>query len=63
MAYELVGKEWCQIQQDYRLSFIVDTEADIETMPDSIVGSNALVVDTGAIYMVNASGNWVPFGG
>ena len=63
MAYELVGKEWSPIQQEYRLSYIVDTEADINDIPKCCVGSHALVVDKGAILMVNASGNWVPFGG
>lgn len=42
--------------------YICDTEADIADLPKSCVGSTALVVESGRIYMVNASGEWKPFG-
>lgn len=47
--------------------FICDTEADVAKLqtehPNCGAGSTALVVETGNVYMVNASGNWVKFGG
>lgn len=63
MAYKLINKEWSPYLNDYKHDYIVDTESDIETMPKCSVGSSALVVETGAVYMVNASGAWVVFGG
>lgn len=63
MAIATVNKEWCAWQEDYRTSFIVDTEDDIAVLPKCCAGSSALVVATGNVYMVNASGEWSVFGG
>ena len=63
MAYKMVNKEWRCYLNDYQCDFVVDTEADISSLPECCVGSSALVVESGAIYMVNASGAWVMFGG
>lgn len=63
MAYKLVNKEWSPHLDEYTHEYIVDTESDIASLPDCAVGSSALVVETATVYMVNASGNWVPFGG
>ena len=32
--------------------------ADVASLPPCCTGSSALVVDTGEVYMVNASGVW-----
>lgn len=59
MAYKLIDHEWCAELDSYRQSFIVDTDADIANLPKCCPGSTALVADKGgAIYMVNASGEW-----
>ncbi len=63
MSYKLINKEWCPILDTYKSDFIVDTDADIANLPVCCTGSSALVVETGAVYMVNASGVWVVFGG
>ena len=63
MAYKLVDREYSHCACDYRCDFIVDTEADIASLPTCCTGSSALVVESGAIYMVNASGVWAAFGG
>lgn len=63
MAYKLVNKEWSPHLDEYTHEYIVDTESDIASLPKCAVGSSALVVETAAVYMVNASGDWVPFGG
>lgn len=63
MAYKMTNHDWCDCMQDYRKEFICDTEADVASLPDCCSQSSAIVVETGNVYIVNASGNWVPFGG
>ena len=63
MAYKLVGRSWNPSQQGFTDEYIADTEADVADLPECITGSTALVVESGAVYMVNASGVWAEFGG
>lgn len=63
MAIKMVQKEWVCCLNQYQCDYIVDTEADVANLPECSTGSSALVVESGAVYMVNASGNWVVFGG
>lgn len=46
-----------------RATFIIDTDTDLTSLPVSGVGSIAISVDSGNIYMVNASEEWKLFGG
>lgn len=43
--------------------FICDTDADFASLPKAHAGDTAVSAATGNVYVVNASGNWVPFGG
>lgn len=43
--------------------FVCDTEEDIVNLPACCIGSAALIISTGDIYVVNANGEWVKFGG
>ena len=61
MAIKLVGREYCAHLDDYRHEYICDADVDFMDLPKSCVGSTALST-SGAIRMVNASGEWVPFG-
>lgn len=63
MAIKLINREWCACQADYKRDYIVDTQADVASLPVCCTGSSALVVESGAVYIVNASGAWVVFGG
>lgn len=63
MAIKLVDQEWSPHLDAYIKEYIVDGEADIAHLPECCVGSSALAVETATVYMVNASGEWVPFGG
>ena len=63
MAYKMVNKDWCDTQLMTRVDFIMDTDADAKDLPESCTGSMALSVESGKMFMVNASGNWVVFGG
>lgn len=62
MAIKLVKREYCACLDDYRHDYIVDTDADFEKLPKSCTGSTALS-PSGDIRVVNASGEWVTFGG
>jgi hypothetical protein len=59
MAIKLVEREWCPEANAYRCSFILDAESDKAKLPEACVGSIAVVANKGgAVYMVNASGEW-----
>lgn len=63
MAFKLVKREYVCYLNKYQCDYIVDTDADIADLPEGCTGSSALVVESGSVYMVNASGDWVLFGG
>ena len=62
MAYKIIDSRWVG-QRHPRIVIIADAESDVSDFPPSATGSRAIVVDEGRIYFVNASGNWVEFGG
>lgn len=43
--------------------YILDDASDVKNLPACCPGSVAIVVATGEVYMVNASGEWKLFGG
>lgn len=63
MAIELLNEKWCPYREAEQKEFLVDTDADVANLPECCPGSTALVAATGNVYIVNASGNWVEFGG
>lgn len=62
MAIKLVNREWCAYADDFRCEFIVDSNDDFADLPKSCAGSTALS-PSGDMVMVNASNEWVAFGG
>lgn len=47
-----------------RYDYIIDTDADVKDLPNiCAAGSMALSCASGNVFIVNASGNWVKFGG
>lgn len=63
MAFKKIDQDWCETG-DFRCEYILDTEADVASLPNACcVGSVAVVVESGNVYMVNASGKWAKFGG
>lgn len=62
MAYALIGK-CCEGVGWPRCDFVIDTDADVDTLPKCNPGSSAVSVASGKVYIVNASGKWVEFGG
>lgn len=63
MAIKMINREWCACQGAYKIDYIVDTSADVASLPACCTGSSALAVESGTVYMVNASGTWVVLGG
>lgn len=62
MAIQLIDQKWMRYVNAFCKDFICDTEEDVANLPECGASSSALVVATGNIYMVNASGQWVEFG-
>lgn len=62
MAYKLIGGKYNVFSKaPYRViqDFVLDSASDLASLPDCDPGSTAIVADKGgAIYMVNASGEW-----
>ena len=62
MAIKLMSREWVPFTHDYRCEYICDTDADFESLPASSVGSSAISLESGKVYVVSTFGNWIPFG-
>lgn len=60
MAIKCVKNDWSE--GDCRRDFIVDSNEDFANLPECCTGSTALS-PSGDIMVVNASGEWVKFGG
>lgn len=63
MAYKLINEEYCAYADAQRKEILCDTDADFANLPICCTGSTAVSVATGNVKVVNASGNWVDFGG
>lgn len=62
MAVKMIDQNYNAVLDSYEREWLVDTEADVATLPECCAGSTALVVETGVVYVVNASGEWVVLG-
>lgn len=62
MATTVIRSEW-RPEVGRVFEFIADTESDVVNLPQCKPSSTALVCATGNVYIVNASGQWVKFGG
>lgn len=58
MAIKLIRSEW-HPEVGRVKEFICDTKDDVANLPECVPGSAALVAAGGAVYIVNASGEWV----
>ena len=59
MAYKTINCEFSSYSNAYRYEFVCDSADDVSSLPKCAPGSIAIVADKGgAIYMVNASGEW-----
>lgn len=60
--YKIISSEWVDWEL-YRNEFVLDSAADVASLPKSAPGSVAVVADNSdVVYMVNASGAWVAIG-
>jgi hypothetical protein len=59
MAIKLIEESYCPYMDDNRHSYVIDSAADVASLPKCCTGSIAVVAEKGgAVYMVNASGEW-----
>ena len=63
MAYKLINSKYCPFVDAEKREYLCDTDDDFATLPPSAIGSTAVSASTGNIQVVNASGEWVAFGG
>lgn len=63
MAYKLIEIRVNPLTNMEHREFICDTDADFESLPKAHAGDAAVSAETGNVYVVNASGEWVEFGG
>lgn len=63
MGFKLVDSTWNPNLQDYVKVFLVDQESDVASLPESCTYSKAIVLDVGAVYMVDTTGQWKKYGG
>lgn len=57
MAYKMISTNG-QVQYGVD-EFVIDSSADLENLPTkSQMGSVALCIETGAVYMKDSNGNW-----
>ena len=62
MAYRLMGEAYCPYAGGRKREYLCDTDADIETLPESCVGSTAVSIESGKVMVLNTEGNWGEFG-
>lgn len=61
MAYKKIAPTYeCEAP---RMEFVLDTDADLEDLPECGAGSSAISVASGNVFMKNASGAWRILGG
>ena len=59
MAVKLIDEIYCPHVDDYRRTFIIDSDEDAIKLPKSCPGSFAIVADEGgSVYMTNTNGAW-----
>lgn len=64
MARKLISKNFVPYQDEERVEFIVDTDADFADLPEGCgTGSTAVSIESGNVKVVNTKGEWVTFGG
>lgn len=64
MAYKCYKKTYVNTDDmvGYIMDFICDADEDVANLPACLPYSKAIVADSAAVHIVNASGAWVPFG-
>lgn len=56
-----IFKKYQNNKNDYEyIEYVLDTAADVDDLPtDDAPGSNAMVVETGQIFMLNNQRQWI----
>lgn len=60
MAYKLTAREYNRVANIIKSEYVLDSKDDAAQLPKAAPGSTAIVATAGgAIFIVNASGEWV----
>ena len=62
MAIQLLSSRFNYAQGGNVKKYIIDSEADVASLPECRPGSMAIIAKGGKAYVVNASGEWVDHG-
>lgn len=62
MAYKCYKMTYSRPLDDHIKDYICDTAEDFKSLPKSAPLSTAIEAKDGTMQIVNASGEWVPFG-
>lgn len=62
MAYKCYKMTYSGVLDDHIKEYICDTAEDFKDLPKSAPMSTAIEAENGDMKIVNASGEWVPFG-
>lgn len=63
MSLKLIDEKYNPFPEAVRKEYLCDTDADFADLPKAAPGSTAVSAATGNVMVVNASGEWVAFGG
>ena len=59
MAVKLIDEKYYPHSDDYCRTFVMDSDADVSSLPICGAGSIAMVANEGgSVYMANTSGEW-----
>ena len=63
MGHKIIDKRFIPLTNQVMYDYIIDTDEDVANLPQSPVGSNAVSLASGTVFVVNTQGEWVAFGG
>ena len=63
MGHKIIDKRFIPLTNQVMYDYIIDTDEDVANLPQSPVGSNAVSLASGKVFVVNTQGEWVAFGG
>jgi hypothetical protein len=63
MAIKCIRTEYANELKEYTKEYVADAESDVKDLPKSAAMSTCVVAESAKVYIVNASGEWVKFGG
>ena len=63
MGHKIIDKRFVPLTNQVMYDYIIDTDEDVANLPKSPIGSNAVSLASGKVFVVNTKDEWVAFGG